>query len=453
MKRAWAIAWRNLQRNRRRNLATFAAIAFGYAGLLLLGGYAVRVERFLKTNAVFLQQAGHVAVFAPDGLDCAGAEPEKCQLDEPVQQAILQWAQRDPRVERATRYLRGVGMAGNACSTRPAQLVGVDLADHRALMHHPELLEASPELAAPATGQWPFDRPELKNGVALAAGLATLLQKPKVWSEVQGLPPAPLVLACDTPAAVTQLAADANIQVVGITYDGTLNAVDGEMTATFHAPDPQGEEAAMLLPLPLLQQLFATDRVTYVALLLRDHTQAQAVAQDLRAALLSQGRKLDTWTFQDQAWAPYYVGTMAFLGSMVGFITLLVSVVLVLTVAGAMTLAILERTRELGTWRALGFQRGQLTALLVREAALLSLLGLAAGLGIGLGVAYLVNSAGLRFSPPGVAGSIQLLITPSALSCALQALLLPPGVALATWWVARGQLRKKPVDLLITPTS
>lgn len=453
MQRAWSIAWRNLRRNRRRNLATFAAIAFGYAGLILLGGYAVRVERFLATNAVFLQQAGHVAVFAPGGLDCAGPEPLNCQLDPAVQQKIAAWAKADPRIERSTKYLRGVGMAGNACSTRPAQLVGVEMAEHKALLSHPELLAASPELAAPAKGQWPHAHPELKNGVALAAGLATLLQKPNVYADTREMPPAPLVLACDTPDAATQLAADANIQVVGLTYDGSLNAVDGEMTAVFHAPDPQGEEAAMLLPLDILQALYATDRVTYVALLLRDQRQAKAVAADLKAQLAAAGTKVDAWTYQDNEWAPYYVGTMAFLGSMVGFITLLVSVVLVLTVAGAMTLAILERTRELGTWRALGFERRHLSSLLVRESVLLSMLGLATGLAIGLGVAAAVNASGQRFSPPGVAGSIQLLITPSAWSCALQALLLPPGVALATWWVARGQLRKKTVELLTTPTN
>ena len=40
---AWRIALRNLSRNRRRNLVTASAIALGYAGLVVLGGYATRV--------------------------------------------------------------------------------------------------------------------------------------------------------------------------------------------------------------------------------------------------------------------------------------------------------------------------------------------------------------------------------------------------------------------------
>lgn len=452
MRHAWRIAWRNLGRNRKRNLATVAAIAFGYAGLVLLGGYAVRVERFLRTNAVFLQHAGHVAVWHKDGLDHAIAEPDKYLLEKREQELVFAWAKRDPRVELSTRYLSGVGMAGNACATQPAALMGIEPQAHAKLLAHPELLAASPELALPVRGKWAAQA-GIDNGIAVAAGLQQILQKPKVHEETLGAKPAPIVLACDTPDAVTQLAADADVQLVGQTYDGTLNAVDGTMVATFHAPDPMAEQSAIIVPLQLLQQLYATDKVSYIAMILHDQAQAKAVAADIRAALSRQGVKVDTYTFDDNTWAPYYVGTMAFLGSMIGFITLLVSTVLIFTVAGAMTLAILERTREIGTWRALGFQRGHVAGLLVREALLLSLVGLGIGLGIGLAVAAGINAAGIRFSPPGVAGTIQLLITPAPWACALQAVVMPPCIAGATWWVVRGQLRKKPVELLSAPTS
>ncbi len=453
MKSAWAFAFANLRRNRKRNLATVAAIAFGYAGLVLLGGYAVRIERFLKANAVFIQHANHVAVWVQGGLDNAAAEPDKYQFDKAQTDTILAWAKGDKRVERATRYLRGFGMAGNACATRPANLLGIDPQEHAALLQHPELLEASPELARPAQGQWAYQVKDAPRGVALAAGLQKVLQKPKVFDEVRGRPPAPTVLDCDTPKAVEQLAADADIQIVGQTYDGTLNAVDGQMVASFHAAEPIAEDTAMIVPLASLQTLYATERITYVGLLLHDSADAGQVALDLKAALAAKDMKTDTYTYADQTWAPYYVGTMAFLGSMVGFITMLVTAVLVFTVAGAMTLAILERLREFGTWRALGFERGHVVGLLVRESLLVSLIGLAVGLAIGLCAAFAINSGGFRFSPPGVAGSIQLLITPAVWACAAQAMLLPPGIMVATWWVVRGQMRKKPVDLLNAATA
>ena len=59
--------------------------------------------------------------------------------------------------------------------------------------------------------------------------------------------------------------------------------------------------------------------------------------------------------------------------------------VLALTVLGAMTLTILERVKEIGTLRALGFTQRDITGLVVREAILLSAwLDSARGLSSGL---------------------------------------------------------------------
>ena len=101
MERAWAVAARNLRRNRRRNLATALAIAFGFAGLVVIGGYGNRVEQFLRTNAVYLQHSGHVTVFLENGLHKASAEPERFQLNPAAQQKILTWAAHD-RTRRGT---------------------------------------------------------------------------------------------------------------------------------------------------------------------------------------------------------------------------------------------------------------------------------------------------------------------------------------------------------------
>jgi putative ABC transport system permease protein len=452
MKRAWPLAWRSLGRQRRRNAATIAAIAFGYAGLVLLGGYAVRIERFLRTNAVYLQHAGHVAVWAHEGLDRAESDPLRFQLSPDAQAKILALAQSDSRVEFAGRYVRGMALAGNGCTTRPTMMVGAEPAVLGRLVTHPEVREWSPELAATASGRWPVD-PAEDGGAALAAGLAGILHKSRTADETRGQPPAPALLDCDGPDALRQLSADADVQLVGNTYDGLLNAVDVTMTGTFHAASELEEDGAMLTSVGVLQRLFATDRVAYVALFLHRAEDAPAVAADLRKSLESSGFAVDVLTYQDERWVPYYVGTMQMLGSLVVFITLLVATVLVLTVAGAMTLALLERTRELGTWRALGFSRGQVLGLLVRESLLVGVAGSVLGIALGLAAAAAVNASGLRFQPPGVPGDIALLVRPALWTCVVPGLVLLPGIAAATWLVARRQLARRPAELLISQTA
>lgn len=452
MKRGWRIAWRNLRRNRRRNLATAAAIAIGYAGLVVLGGYAARIERLLRTNTVYLQHTCHVSVWAEGGFDRARAEPEAFQLDPKAQSKILSWAAQDPRVEFTASYLVGVGLAGNSCASHPTRLLGVEPAALSRIVSHPQVRAWSAELARPVSGRWLDSYPKLRHPSALSAGLAALLQKPRVHDETAGLAPAPDILHCDTALQADELGRDANIQLASLTYDGTLNAVDTEMVATFHATEDLAEDGSMITSLATLRELFATDRTTYMGLFLHRSSDSAAVAADLTRALAAGGLRVEALPYDNERSNPYYVGTMAFLGSLVGFITTLVWLVLVLTVLGAMTLTLLERTREIGTWRALGFTRGHMAALVVREAFLLSLLGLVAGLVFGLFAAALINASGVRFSPPGVGGSIPLLIHPAWSACAAHAALIVPGVCLSAWVVVRAQVKRNLVDLL-TSTS
>src|SRR5262245_54577729 len=246
MQRAWTIAFRNLRRSRRRNFATVCAIAFGYAGLVVLGGYATRVERFLRANSVYLQHTGHVTVWLEGGFDKASAEPDRFQLDPAAHKAVLDWAARDTRVDFAAAYLRAYGLAGNGCITLPARLLGVEPRTMLRIADHPQVKAWSPEIAAPVSGAWIGAEREVVRPVALSVGLAMLLGKTRVRSQAVGLPPAPAVLHCDTPLEAEELARDADVQLASMTYDGTLNALDTEMVATFHTTEAYSEDGSII---------------------------------------------------------------------------------------------------------------------------------------------------------------------------------------------------------------
>lgn len=453
MERSWTVAARNLQRNRRRNLATVAAIALGFAGLVIIGGYGNRVEHFLRTNAVYLQHSGHVTVFAKDGLRLAPAEPLRNQLDPAAQEKILAWAKQDPRVEFAARYLRGVGLAGNGCGTFPTMLLGTEPWALLRARQHAQVRKWSSEISFPAKGKWLDEFKDVKNPVMVSTGLAKLLQKPRVLQETIGLPPAPLVLHCDTEDRLKELSADANVQLAAISYEGSLSAVDTEMGGTYHPSETLGEDGSMMVPLSTLQELFATDRVTYIGLYLHQASAAETVAVDLAKTLGSQGLAVDALTYDNEDSKPYYVGTMAFLGAVAGFITVLVVLVLALTVLGAMTLTILERTKEIGTLRAIGFSQQNIVGLVLREALVLSIVGLLLGLALGLAACAGVNSAGIRFAPPGVPGTIQLVLVPELWICAVQAAVVIPSLCLAAWAVIRLTAKRNIVELLTAQTG
>ena len=262
-----------------------------------------------------------------------------------------------------------------------------------------------------------------------------------------------LVPACGTPEADAQIASDANIQLAAMNFDGSLGAVDGEVINTFHTPSIETEDQTIVTSLDLLQRLYATDEVTFFAVFLRSAGEAEAVAADLRARLGAAKVPASVYTYLEYDVNPFYVGTMAFLNSLVGFIVILIVTVVVLGIVNAATLTVYERTRELGTFRALGYTRRQLAGLLVKEVTLLSVIAVGAGLVLAFSIAAAVNAANIRFKPPGVPGSVQLQITPDLTVALAVALAMLPLSLLATWLVARRRVRERVADLLTATTA
>lgn len=454
MRHAWRLAARNLGRNRRRNLATGVSIALGFCGLVLIGGYAVRVERFLRTNTVYLQQVGHLALYKEGGLERGTAQPAKYALSADEQQAIAAVIVRHAEVEFFGRQLVGMGLAGNGCKTVPFYGLGVEPAVQAKALTHPEVRLASPELSVPLKGKLIADYPGVDGATALAAGLAELLGKTRVHDEIDA--PAGEGVAvpdCTSDAGRAALANDANVQLAGLTWGGSMSAVDAEVVNVFHTPLAETEDGTLVASLSTLQQLYDTDAVTYLSLYLKDARDARRLASSIEAEVRAAGVPVRVYPFDDERVGPYYAGTMPFLYSLVGFIGILVATVVVLSILNAMTLSILERTRELGMLRALGFNRGQVLGLCLREAVLLSALAVAAGLVLALVAASLINGANVRFSPPGVPGTIQFMLTPTPALCAALAALVLPLSALAALLAVRRKTRAGIVSLLQTHSS
>jgi putative ABC transport system permease protein len=445
--KAWALALRNLRRNRRRNAATITAVALGYAGLVLFGGYISRIEAFIRTTTVYLQHTGHVSVYREGGLEKSLARPRQHSLTAGQQARILQLARADARVAFAARYLRGMGLAGNGCRTVPFQATGVEPAVFARILSHPDVLWVSPDFARPLTGRPLPEAVDVEGAIGLSAGLARLLGKPRVHDEVRGAP-VTLVPECGTPRAAAQIAADANVQLAGMTFDGSLSAIDGEIVNTFHTPTAETEDQTVLATLETLQRLYATDAATYVGLFLHDHREAAAVARALHERLQADGLAVEVYAFTDSRVNPYYVGSMAFLQSLLMFIGTLVTSVVVLGILNSVTLTVYERTREIGTFRALGWRRRQVAALFLREGLLIAAVGLGAGGVLSLLVASAVNAANIRFSPPGIPGEVQLVLWPGPRVYATVGLVLMPLLGLVTWLVARRRARERTVELL-----
>ena len=88
-------------------------------------------------------------------------------------------------------------------------------------------------------------------------------------------------------------------------------------------------------------------------------------------------------------------------------------------VAATMITSVMERTREIGVMKAIGYTNGQILLLILMESIAMSLVGGVAGISLGVVGAYLLSSRGFRIGGIGESGIVlQLspLITPALIT-------------------------------------
>ncbi len=134
-------------------------------------------------------------------------------------------------------------------------------------------------------------------------------------------------------------------------------------------------------------------QVMWYAIKLRDPDQAEAVRDDLKA------------TFPDVAFSftsdfAEDMPDMERMGQFVDQISLLAVFIGAVGMLNTMLMSVLERTREIGVLRALGWQRRQVLGLIVQEALVLGLIGGICGILLGVGL------AGLAAQIPQTAGAV-----------------------------------------------
>lgn len=140
-------------------------------------------------------------------------------------------------------------------------------------------------------------------------------------------------------------------------------------------------------------ELFDRDSLFEIDVLYEENAPVDEVVGGIRRVLMARHGDEDfTVTTQQQMLDTLgsVLGVLTFAVAALGSISLLVGAVGIFTI---MTIAVRERTAEVGLLRALGADRRQVLALFLAEAVVLSLLGGLAGLVFGAGVAWLLGEA------------------------------------------------------------
>ncbi len=126
------------------------------------------------------------------------------------------------------------------------------------------------------------------------------------------------------------------------------------------------------------------------------------------------GQKLDVTNWEDEtAFVQWMVTLLTLLGSTV---ILILVVIIGVGIMNVMWISIRERTREIGTLRAVGMQRTSVLQMFLTEGFLLGLMGTSLGTVIGLVLSAIVNNANVALPQKGaqmVFMTNHLIVTPT----------------------------------------
>jgi putative ABC transport system permease protein len=388
--RWFKFAVQNTLRNRRRSLVTVAIAALGTAAILLAGGFALFTYQALAQAAA--RSTGHLIVGLPEQFTKDEDTPLQHGLDD--YKALSATLLADPDVRQVLPRVAFSGLISNGDKSTVMIATGVE-PDSEFAVKGPFLNMTAGDVLASGS----------KNAeVMLGEGLAKSLKA----------------------------APGTSLTLLASTTDGALNALDVTVKGVFSTGVPDIDKRLVYTDIATSQRLLNTQRVSTLGVFLKNMPATDAAQKRVAVA----HPKLVVQTWLDQAF--FYQSVRGLYNRIFGALGLIIGVIVVFVVTNAMAMAIIERTREIGTLRALGTLPSQLMRTLALEGMVLGGVGACVGALVALGVSLMLYVVPVQMPPPPGSSRgypLNIEIDPAMYLATVAAMVVL--AMLASAWIAR----------------
>lgn len=371
------LAARNLRRSVRRTSLALAIVCGGVIAFLLAGGFISWILVDMRESTIH-SQLGHVQVTRPGFFREGLGDPYAYLLPESI--AAL-GAASDPRIRTVAPRLAFSGLISKGDDTVSFVGEGIDPQAEAPITRAIVIVEGKDLTNAP------------EDSVLLGEGLAANL----------GARPGDKVVLLST------------------TAEGNVNAVELNVAGLFQTITKAYDDTALRAPIEVARRLMRVEGSTSWAILL-DHTNStDAAIADLRMRLPAAEFEIIPWT----ELADFYNKTVELFTKQVGVVRFLIAFIVVLSISNTLTMAVIERTSEIGTAMAIGVRRRGILVQFIWEGALLGVLGGVLGVVLGFILSEIISVIGIPMPPPP--GMARGYIGQIAIS---------PGLAIDAWLLA-----------------
>jgi len=388
------IAFRSLFQHRMRSSLLGGAIALVTAGLVMVTGMSVGIRDTLLTSATTLM-SGHLNVGGFYKATASQSAPVVTNF-----RAVEELVKREiPEIDFVVQRGRGWAKLVSDTASVQAGIAGINIANE----------------------------PGMKRVIVIEEG------------NIDDLSRVDSILLFQEQAEKLSAKVGDRITISAATFRGTNNTVDVTVVAIARSVGMLSSFNCFVNEQQLRRLYQLNDETTgALQIYLKDITQVKVVQERLRAKLTEAGygmlepdarafwqkfdavnheswtgQKLDVTNWEEEtSFIKWIVDILSY------FATLVILILVVIIGVGIMMvvwISVRERTREIGTLRAVGMQRGSVLAMFVTEGFLLGLIGTLVGTIAGLLLTLAVNAAkiGLPKSWQFVFMSERLIITPT----------------------------------------
>jgi len=417
MKNTFTLALRGLSRNRRRSMVTLLAIAFGYSAIVLFAGYTHNVYGGLARQSIYGEMLGHLTL-SKRGMRKEGKlDPERYMLTSTEVASITKLLKDEKHIELLAPRL---GLSGLISNGRASTIFIADGIEPKAVvdLRQGGLTDQERKSGMYENMKMRLD-PEHSEVVSLSEGLVEMLH----------------------------LSVGGQAVVLANTLTGQANALDITLGRSFNTGNAGSNDKFAFVSLALARSLLdAEGRADRLTILLDDVNRTETMRAHLQEKLRAAGFDVEIQNWQDLS--DFYNQVHGMFDMIFGFIFSIVLTVVIMSVANSMGMTVVERTREIGTLRAIGLKRGGVIKLFTTESMLLTLIGCITGLLIALVVRWGINIAHISYTPPNSASAVPLLIDLDARRAMFTFVLMGVVGTLAAYMPARRAAKKDIIDAL-----
>jgi putative ABC transport system permease protein len=365
------LAIRNILRNKRRSFVTLLAIGVGFAAISLFRGYVSNTYSGLRESAIRGEGLGHLTIFKAGWLEKGKLDPEKYMFSKEETEKIIKFVTEENGVVLATPQIQVAGIASNGITSTIFIAQGVVAQDDRTIK-----------------GAWAAFRPVKGEG---------LNEKKSYGVEV----------AQDL-AKFLNLTPGKDGVVMTTTLSGQMNAMDIQVMGVYDSGSDATNDKYMRFTFDFAQALVDTHKAERIVVLLGNWKKTEQMRALLLKKLTGAGIVCEIKTWNELSL--FYSKVRGMFDMIFLFLFTIVLVIVVMSTVNTMGMAVLERTREIGTLRALGLKRRGVSLLFAMEGGVLGFFGSFIGVVLHVSVWGMIRAFSPTYTPPGISTPVPLVV-------------------------------------------